>query len=56
MAKISVAKASLICMFFMFLTFSATMLVLAIKPMALNNPYHVAKTVIAKLEAAKDKK
>lgn len=44
--KISIVKASLICIFFMFLTFSATMLILATKPTLLNAPYQTALKII----------
>lgn len=44
--KISAAKASLICIFFMFLTFSATMLIFATKPTLLNVPYQIALKII----------
>ena len=44
--KISAAKASLICIFFMFLTFSATMLIFATKPTLLNAPYQIALKII----------
>lgn len=44
--KISTVKASLICIFFMFLTFSATMLILATKPALLNAPYQITLKII----------
>ena len=44
--KISIVKASLICIFFMFLTFSATMLIFATKPTLLNAPYQIALKII----------
>lgn len=44
--KISTVKASLICIFFMFLTFSATMLIFATKPALLNAPYQIALKII----------
>ncbi len=41
-----IVKASLICIFFMFLTFSATMLIFATKPTLLNAPYQIALKII----------
>lgn len=46
--KRSIVKASLICIFLMLLTFSATMLVFVAKPALLNVPYQIAlKTINA---------
>lgn len=44
--KTSIVKASLICIFLMFLTFSATMLVFVTKPTLLNVPYQIALKII----------
>lgn len=46
--KISIVKASLICIFLMLLTFSATMLVFVAKPVLLNVPYQIALKTIEK--------
>lgn len=44
--KKSIVKASLICIFLMLLTFSATMLIIATKPTLLNAPYQIALKLI----------
>lgn len=44
--KISIVKASFICIFLMLMTFSVTMLIFAIEPTFLNAPYQIALKLI----------
>lgn len=50
---VSAVGAAYICIFFMFLTFSATMLTLAVKPDILNPSYQIALKVVDVILALK---